>query len=247
MSISAELIYERPCLDHLNQDLERFRDDPLYQEIEQEASDPIIYLESSPFLASCNFEEHSITLDPFLFKSKNGNTFAKALQFYLFELANLSQAKEFKSLIDRVTFLTPDKFVEEYEMLEHQSALKIKEILRRCLPKEEWSEYSMTRVPENFEMHFLVQQMSGHSEAIWERYADHFSPHSFYRSKWDSVPEDEKPFLMALIDFQSRKQDPDPTIAAQGEKKYSLTKELLCRQHDDLRNRLMTRIQYIEQ
>ena len=247
MSISADFIYERSWLDHLDQDLEKFRDDPLYQEIENEAKDPTIHLESAPFLASCYFDEHRITLDPTLFKSKIGNTFPMALQYYLFELANLSQVAKFKSLIHRVTFLTPDKFVEEYERIEHQSALKIKEILRKCLPKEEWGQYSMTRVPENFELHFLVQQMSGHSGTIWERYADLFPPHSFYIGTWDSVPEDEKPFLMALIDFQSRKQDPDPAIAAAGEAKYALVKELLCRQHDDLRHRLIARIQHIEQ
>ena len=246
MSISSELLYGQSWLSLLNQDLQKIKNDSLYQEIENEAGAPRIDIEGSPFLASCDFNERSIALDPLLFESKTGNAFPKALQFYLFELANLSQAKEFKSLIDRVDHLTPDKFVEEYEQLEHQSALKAKEILRRCLPKQEGSQYSMTRVPENFETHYLVQQLSGHSQEIWERYADLFPPNSFYYGTWNSVAEDEKPILFALIDFKSRMEDKDPVISAQGKEKYSLVKDRASRQNESLRSRLMPKIQLIE-
>lgn len=121
-------------------------------------------------VSRCDFKSNEILLDPTLCEGKIGDVYSKVLEAYVFEMANLSRKSEFMGLIKNVSSLPSEEFVEEFERLEHLSALEAKEIVCSYFPRENWPDTEMAYVPKRFELHYLMQRISGHSQRIFERF-----------------------------------------------------------------------------
>lgn len=176
------------------------------------------------FLARSNSTRSCIYLDSSLFQKKTGDIFPLAIESILFEMCNLEQTDQVKNLEGRANELTPDEFVQKYEQIEYQSALKTREILRKCLPVQEWNQYPMANMHTAFRPHYLMQQTINHSYKIWERYAHLFDKKLSYKGAWEPVPEDEKLYVVALITRRSGKDHLDPIISSQAQEDYQILK-----------------------
>jgi hypothetical protein len=189
--------------------------------------DYTISVEPCPWKSYCRFSEKRIVIDTSLFKDSNPTP--KVAMSVLQELGNLSQVKEFHSLIQRASTMTPDEFVSEYERIEHKSALIAKKILRSHYPVAKWQECPMAYTSEPFELHYLLQQAGGHSQEIFERHAPLFKKNLTYKGSWIDAPpskEELRPIL-SILDLNIRSQDPESQVSAPAQRDYQLLKSLI--------------------
>lgn len=108
--------------------------------------------------------------------------FGEIIRSIFFELHNASTTSEFIQLdtLAQARKLSKHEYVESVERLEHKNAyscacLVDKAVRLGYFPREaEWY------IPANFQLHFQVQQESGHSQNIASTYDD--LAHSYYGS-----------------------------------------------------------------
>ncbi len=213
--------------------------DPKWIRLQAKAGWPKLKIDESASSAYCIWASNSIVLDQALVDEKIGKVCPAALQSYVFEMANLAQRDKFSKLVKNIGKLTPDQFVEQYERLEHQSALTAKAILRKCIPLKDWSKCPMVFITEQFAPYYLMQQAGSHSQRIWNRFKHNFSPDTDYIGTVSSVSSAEKPYVFALLDLQMRKRDPESSVSISAENDYSnLTKNILKISSMDLQSRI---------
>jgi len=209
----------------------------------------LFHVEIDPTVTSstCNLNNRCIALAPHLFDVKIEKIFPKAVAAVVFEMANLAQSNAFRKLIERIEDLTPNEFVETYERIEHKSALKAKEILRATFPPEQWDSTPIVYCPDQFQPHYLLQQVLGHSQKIWERYSRLKSDKLNYPGTWDPpLDNEEKQMLKALLHLYALKHDPLKTLSEMGTQKYEkLTNLILSKKDVEPFARLAQRIQEI--
>ncbi len=166
-----------------------------------------------------------------------------AIEAALFETANLSQAGRFKKLLEDSNLTTPDEFVEQFERIEHTSALMCKKILRRIYPKERWLDCPMAYTTECFALHYFLQQSSGHSRDIWERYRSFFPDGALYSGTWKTPISKEEEFLVnLLLDIVFRMEDPEEDIHQQAAEDYKILTQIM-----ELNSELKDRIEEVKQ
>jgi hypothetical protein len=139
--------------------------------------------------------------------------------------------------------------VEKFERLEHQSALKTKQILRKYFSQKDWDAVPFAYVPDDFLSHYVIQQLSGHSNRIHTRYASIFPDQTYRGTLGKPIPEDEKKYLQALVDIKSRKKDKNSNVAAQALEQLNLLHQYFStRAKDEGADGLFSRIlQHSEQ
>jgi len=202
--------------------------------------------------ACCVFPDKRIDIDPSLYAD---SAITPQLEMsVLFELANLSQEREFRSLLGRVSLIAPEEFVSNWERLEHRSALMVKKIIRDRFPIEQWPDYPYAYTPENFNLHYLLQQAGGHSQEIFERHARSLGANAEYNGTWNgALQQDELRFIFSLIDLKIRSQDPEQRVSLPAIKDYQFLQSVIRRGANDPREanrslyaRLAPRIDEIE-
>lgn len=192
---------------------------PQYQALAKELGQVKYSIAECPFGASVDLSSNEIFLDPRHFHGSLPGP--SAIQAALFEIANLFHKNNFKDLAGRIESLTPDAFVEQYERLEHQSALLCKKTLREYLPKEKWSVYPIAYTTENFQLHYLMQQLAGHSQKIFEKYRAMFSPHADYvGSLRIPIEIEEVKYLRQFVDLIIMMEDPDHPLCKKAAECY---------------------------
>jgi len=199
--------------------------------------------------AYCDFENSCIKLDPSLFEKKCGNIYPLVVESILFEMNNYTEKAAFDCLLSGARAMTPDQFVEEFERLEHRSALKTKAILRKHFEFDLWKNASLSHIPNDFRLHYLKQQVTGHSQDIWARLSHLFPQGSDYRGIWKGeVAKDEKTYVLALLDLYGRISDPVPAISVAATKNLHFLKRHIRtnRENPELSARLSGRIREIE-
>lgn len=108
--------------------------------------------------ATWDWEKKVIELNPKLAKSSAENQVA----YILFELFNAANTDEFLKVINDVK--NPELFVESFEKLEHESALKTRKLARAIFGHE--AEFDLQYIFTDFHLHYALEQISGHSEEI---------------------------------------------------------------------------------
>lgn len=90
----------------------------------------------------------------------------------LFELHNAATTRYYDQLIDQAQkgLLTKDQYVEKVEMAEYQNAMNTKTLLEKGIKMGVFPESASWPVMPNFEDHYKVQQVSGHSLFIADSY-----------------------------------------------------------------------------
>lgn len=213
-----------PGHDYLNfrlgcliEDLSKFS---CYQEVER-LSGPIEFsIGECKFDAYCDLFTNRVVLSTHLFKEDLPPSIA--LQSALFEVANLSQKVKFQDLVGRVKLLTPDEFVEEYERIEHQSALICKTVLRKIFPKEKWSECSLAYTSENFHVHYMMQQITGHSKNIYKAFRSEFDPFLKYKGSFSySIRKKDVDILKKYIDMVVVMLDAEHPLSKEASQVYN--------------------------
>lgn len=147
--------------------------------------------------ASWSWEDKTITLNSAFYSYPQ----AKQITSIIFELCNAEQSDDFKALPHEASTKVDD-FVFFFEKLEHRSALKTKLIADQILDKDE---NRFQCVQEDFNLHYALQQISGHSEFI----AHHYFPDKPYRGSLSYPLEELKDpkirrYLYALLYYYQR-------------------------------------------
>ena len=224
---------------NLEEPLRFLAKDPKWIHLQTKAGWPKLKIDEYASSAYCIWASNSIVLDQALVDEKIGKVCPAALQSYVFEMANLAQRAKFSKLVKNIGKLTPDQFVEQYERLEHQSALTAKAILRKCIPLKDWSKCPMVFITEQFSPYYLLQQAGSHSQRIWNRHKDHFSPDTNYIGTVSTVSSAEKPYVLALLDLQMRKRDSESSVSLTAENDYNtLKRHVLKIDSMDLQSRI---------
>ncbi len=175
------------------------------------------------FGASANPAHDTIALDPSLFQGATPSSFA--VESALFELVNLSQKSYFQSLVNRIDKLDPDEFVKDYEHIEYQTALICKRILQKKLAPDQWDAYPLVYTTDSFQLHYLIQQLSGHSQKIYERYKDRFSTNETYCGSWQMPAEEEdRQILIELLSLKIGSEFQDTGFGKNAEASYKQMK-----------------------
>lgn len=158
-------------------------------------------------ITNCDFgaytdpSKNKIFLDPSLFQGTIPSS--TAIESALFELINLSKKRDFCGLVKKIDALDPDEFVKEYESIEYRTALVCKRILQKNIASDRWDAYPMTYTSQSFQLHYLLQQLSGHSQKIYERYKDHFNANQTYHGSWQAPTDTEsKEILLELLNLK---------------------------------------------
>lgn len=220
-----------------------------YQDISTKIGTISILIGSCQFLASSNLTDKQITIDQRLLQKKSRRMYPLVIDAILFEMCNLEQTSTIHDLVNQAGSLTPNEFIEKFERIEFQSALKTSQILRKYIPMKDWHRYPLAIMHTGFHLHYLMQQTIGHSHKIWERFAHLFNPAVYYEGSWLPVPEDEKPYIIALISCRSGQENPLPRISAKAEQEYQTLKNHILvnrEQNIDIGIRLSRRISMIE-
>ena len=204
---------------------------PDYQELEGDVGIVQVVVDKAN-IAKCDLLANRITIDPSLFEVQRGNLYPLALESYLFEMSNLAQRSNFKVLIDRASQYTPEGFVTKFEELEHQAALRAKKIIRRSFPQSEWSTMPLSYVPDRFTLHLFMQRLSGHTRRIFDRFHSSFSPLASLSEREINLSIEEKKYIEALIDLQSKREDEDSLISSKAESDFSLFKSCILREQE---------------
>ncbi|MBX3719530.1 MAG: hypothetical protein KF898_07770 [Parachlamydiales bacterium] len=196
---------------------------PGYQQLKDSVG-PIKYsIGNCTFGAYSDLSNNNICLDSKLFNGSLPSS--NAVQGALFEIANLYQKKEFERLVGRIDFLSPDAFVAMHERIEHRSALFCKTVLRRFLPNEKWPEFSMAYTTENFHLHYLLQQLAGHSQNVFKKYRAQFDPGMEYLgSLLTPVKEEEVKYLRQFVELIIMMEDSDHPLCKKAAQYYLLMK-----------------------
>ncbi|MGE0669717.1 MAG: hypothetical protein AB7H48_13245 [Parachlamydiales bacterium] len=196
---------------------------PGYQQLKDSVG-PIKYsIGNCTFGAYSDLSNNNIYLDSKLFNGSLPSS--NAVQGALFEIANLYQKKEFERLVGRIDFLSPDAFVAMHEKIEHRSALFCKTVLRRFLPNEKWPEFSMAYTTENFHLHYLLQQLAGHSQNVFKKYRAQFDPGMEYLgSLLTPVKEEEVKYLRQFVELIIMMEDSDHPLCKKAAQYYLLMK-----------------------
>ncbi|MBS0651942.1 MAG: hypothetical protein JSR39_00275 [Verrucomicrobia bacterium] len=217
---------------------------PQYQALTKELGQVKYSIAECPFGASVDLSSNEIFLDPRHFHGSLPAT--SAIQAALFEIANLFNKNNFKDLVGRIESLPPDAFVEQYERIEHRSALLCKKALREFLPKEKWSDYPMAYTTENFQLHYLMQQLAGHSQKVFEKYRAKFSPNLGYvGSLRIPIEKEEVKYLRQFIDLIIMMEDPDHPLCKKAAECY-LRMKAAAEGNTTLPKHLLEHLQEIE-
>lgn len=222
-----------------------------YQELENSLGSFDLKVRKSRSISSCDFIRKEIVLDPSLLQKKVGDIYPQAVEALIFEMANLAQSTSFDQLVGRIQKLTPDQFVEEFERLEHKSAIKTKRILRKNFPISLWELMPIVYSHDRFAPHYLLQQALGHSQSIWEHHKQHISGTSTYNGTWISpVRKDEISIVKSLLHCLSLKEDGIPSISEDAKILYEKSRNHILYQMEadesEFYTRLAGRLQEIE-
>lgn len=113
-------------------------------------------------MAEWDWKKKTISLNTALMLATKANQLA----YLLFEICNASKTAEFTQIIQNTTNV--EEFVERFERLEHQSALKTNELAVAILGENE--SFHLKYINPDFTHHYALEQISGHSEQIASRY-----------------------------------------------------------------------------
>lgn len=171
------------------------------------------------FGASLNPSNNTITLDPSLFQGPLPSS--SAIESALFELINLSQKNNFRELVNKIETLVPDEFVKDYETIEYRTAAICKKILQKKIPSEQWDDYPLVYTTNSFPLHYLLQQLSGHSQKIYEKYKDRFNTTQPYQGSWPTPNEEEdRQILLQLLYLKIGSEAPETDFGKTAEAAY---------------------------
>lgn len=181
---------------------------PGYQTLKASVGEVKYSLDQCAFGAYSELSNNHIHIDPNLFDGSRPKP--AAIQAVLFEMANLYQKNDFRCLVRNIRSLSPDSFVEKYEGIEHQSALICKKILRSFFPQDQWTKFPLTYTPDNFRLHYLLQQLAGHSGNVYQKYRRHFNSTCIYLGTFGKpIAKTELGFLRRCVETIIVMQDPD--------------------------------------
>ena len=229
----------------------KMEEDEDYRGLEKSAGPFHLKIHPTHSISYCDFKDKKIVLSPALFRNRVGAIYPHAIQALVFEMANLAQSGSFDRLADRVKELTPDEFVENSERLEHRSAVKTKEILRKNFPISMWDHMPIVYSHEQFGPHYLLQQASGHSKNIWERYRPLMKEGDGYKGTWATpVQSDELPIVKSLLHCASLMDDSELTLRNDAQRLYNKSTRSITSKAEsngaELYSRLAGRIKEIE-
>lgn len=200
-------------------------------------------IEECDFGARAIPASNTISLNPNLFNGSNPTS--EAIESALFELINLSKKEEFQSLVDRIDWLNPEEFVEEYERIEYRTAKICKKILIKQIPLENYDDYPLIYTTEHFQLHYLLQQLKGHSQKIYDTYKNRLAVHEPYRGTLDLPGEKESAILTELINLKIGSEQTSTTFGKSAKSNYQRLKTALL--SNPKYNHLRSHIKQIEE
>lgn len=108
------------------------------------------------------------------------------IQTYLFELHNAAHTSKFKDLGEREKTLGADAYVKQFEEVEYDSAKFTQMRLEILADSFEFDldQSTFKALYPSFELHYLFQQVSGHSQIIADRYQKRHPTMPHYKGTW---------------------------------------------------------------
>lgn len=127
-----------------------------------------------PFEAMWESNTREITLD--------GNNMNRGclIRHVIFELQNAVSAREDALLLQmaRLGNISCDHYVQGVEKIEHQNVLKTARLIEEGIIAGKFPRDAHWEVVHDFDLHYKIQQLTGHSDTIVEEYK-HFCPEKY--------------------------------------------------------------------
>lgn len=141
--------------------------------------------------------------DKTLYLSAEEEEESDQIQTYLFELHNAAHTSKFKDLGEQEETLGADAYVQEFEEVEYASAKFTQTRLEILADSFEFDldQSTFKALYPSFELHYLFQQIAGHSQIIADRYQKRHPTMPPYKGTWKFPldPQSKKLLKNALI------------------------------------------------
>lgn len=150
-----------------------------------------------PRPAKWSWKDETLWLNPEFYQTASK---ADALAYFIFELCNATRTAQFKALERNPKGV--ESFVKEFERLEHHSLLETQQYMKELVGED--VHYALKDTFQDFPSHLLVQELSGHSEAI----AQKAFPESDYHGTWpcplSTISTPERQILLTMLSCHLR-------------------------------------------